>query len=563
MRIILVVLALALTAVGDIALWGLCNRPVSVPMPAGRLESLSYAPFRQGESPLSYDYASVAQIRQDLELVATRAKGIRTYTSLEGMQSVPKIAAKLGLTMTAGAWLGSVLSTNEEEVSALIADANRYPDTIKRVIVGNEVLLRNDLTPAQLAGYIRQVRLAIKQPVSYADVWEYWLKHPEIAEDVDFITIHILPYWEDDPVGVKHAAAHILAVYRLVQQRFPGKPILIGETGWPTAGRSRGPAVPGRVERAQFTAAFLALARQQHYDYNIVEAFDQPWKSVLEGTVGANWGIFDVGRQLKSPPGQPIEENPAWLTDGAIAAALGLLPGLLLLRRRPSWRVVLAFAALSQLLAACLVWAGFTGFAHSYSDAADYWTGGKLVLETGFALAILGTAARVLIPPRYDGAPAGSVYEALARDGSLAAVGDGLHLVLTLVAAALGILLAADPRYRDFPIPDFLVPTLGLLAFKIIEFAKRGRAPLAYGSLFEASAEGCRTLPPSRALLRLSLVLAVVIPIAALVSVVREGLDNQEAMVWVGLFLLMTLPYLAALRRRAKAVNAQVARAAP
>lgn len=551
MRVLMIVLTLALAMAGDVALWGLGNRPAQVALPHEKLESLSYAPFRRGESPLTYDFPSVAQIRQDLALISTRARGIRTYTSLEGMEAVPRIAAKLGLTMTAGAWLGSVVSTNEEEVSALIAAANRYPKTIRRVIVGNEVLLRNDLTPAQLAGYIRQVRLAIKQPVSYADVWEYWLKHPEMAKDVDFITIHILPYWEDDPVGVKGAAAHILDVYRRVQKRFPGKPILIGETGWPTMGRSRGPAVPGRIEHARFMAAFLALARQQHLDYNIVEAFDQPWKSVLEGTVGANWGVFGANRKLKFPPGQGIEENPHWLDQGLIAACLGLLPALFWLRRRPHWRALAIFAALSQFLAACLVWAGASGFAASYTEAAEIWTGAKLVLETGFALAVLGTLARVLMSPD-EAEPTRSLYDALARDGSLAAVGDGLHLALTLLAILLGGLLALDPRYRDFPVADFLVPTLGLLAFKAIELWQRRRASLAYGSLFEASARHGRTLPPSRLLRRAAPVLAALLLLAALTSLIREGWQNREALSWIVLLLLMAPPYLALLRRPAR-----------
>ncbi len=89
-------------------------------------------------------------------------------------------------------------------------------ETINRVIVGNEVLLRGELPAEEIAAKLRQVRKAIKQPVSYADVWEYWLRHPQLAEDVDYITVHFLPYWEDDPVDVGGAMEHILAVYRKV-----------------------------------------------------------------------------------------------------------------------------------------------------------------------------------------------------------------------------------------------------------------------------------------------------------------------------------------------------------
>ena len=314
MRLIILVLGLMAAIAANFAGWYLPNRPLAMDRPwlDGPMTSLSFAPFRRGQSPLTRTYPTAAEIESDLKSLQGLAHGVRTYTSQEGMEIVPELAGKYGLTVIQSAWLGVEKPVNDAEVAALIDQANRHPDSIKRVIVGNEVLLRKDLPVDALAAYIRKVRQSIKQPVSYADVWEFWLKNPELAKDVDFITVHFLPYWEDFPIGVDGAMEHILAVRDIMQKAFPDKPILIGEVGWPSGGRDREKAVPSRSEEARFVNSFLNLARDKGLDYNLVEAFDQPWKAKLEGTVGARWGILDIDRQPKFRLGQPVVENPDW-----------------------------------------------------------------------------------------------------------------------------------------------------------------------------------------------------------------------------------------------------------
>src|SRR6185503_3850018 len=105
--------------------------------------------------------------------------------------------------------------------------------------VGNEALLRGEVSPVTLGEYIRDVKARVKMPVTYADVWEFWLRYAELASAVDFVTIHILPYWEDDPVSAAQAADHVAAVRQRVADHFPGKEVMIGEVGWPSAGRMR------------------------------------------------------------------------------------------------------------------------------------------------------------------------------------------------------------------------------------------------------------------------------------------------------------------------------------
>lgn len=65
-----------------------------------------------------------------------------------------------------------------------------------------------------------------------------WLAHPNLAKHVDFITVHIYPFWNG--VSIDDAIHFLDMKYRQVQAMFPGKPIVIGETGWPDAGPSQG-----------------------------------------------------------------------------------------------------------------------------------------------------------------------------------------------------------------------------------------------------------------------------------------------------------------------------------
>jgi exo-beta-1,3-glucanase (GH17 family) len=153
-------------------------------------------------------------------------------------------------------------------------------------VLGKEVLLRGEMTAADLAANIRSVKAQVKVPVTYADVWEYWLRNRDIYDAVDFVTIHILPYWEDIPIRARYAAAHVDSIRKRVAIAFPGKEILIGETGWPSAGRMREGALPSRANQARVVSEILDLAKRENFRVNLIEAYDQPWKRQLEGTVG-------------------------------------------------------------------------------------------------------------------------------------------------------------------------------------------------------------------------------------------------------------------------------------
>ncbi|MFA5982971.1 MAG: glycosyl hydrolase family 17 protein [Methylococcaceae bacterium] len=338
---------LALTIAINLLISWVNNQAIDVgfEVPDGKLTSLSFAPFRDGQNPLKKDIPRPEDIAEDIQLLADKTFSIRTYSSIDGLEIIPQLARQHGLSVIQGAWLTydkavdpatlnetartellKARKSNADEIAALIKSANENPDVVKRVIVGNEVLLRGDMSPELLVDYIHQVKQAVKQPVSYADVWSFYLKHPEVAKEVDFITIHILPYWEDEPLEVNAAIGHIEKIYQHVQQQvqamYPGKAILIGESGWPSHGKQRGWAIPSVVNEAKFVRGLIQVSKQNGFDLNIVEAFNQSWKSSLEGVVGANWGLFSADRKPVFPLTGKVMETPNWLIHCVLSSII-------------------------------------------------------------------------------------------------------------------------------------------------------------------------------------------------------------------------------------------------
>jgi exo-beta-1,3-glucanase (GH17 family) len=436
---------------------------VGADVPSGKLNSLSFAPFREGQGPIDEKFPTAEQIDSDLRLMGETTHSIRTYASAEGsMPVIPALAQKHGLKMIQGAWLGGLKADNKIEVDEVIRSANANPDVVNRVIVGNEVLLRGDLKPDQLIEYIREVKKAVKQPVSYADVWSMYMKYPELIKEVDFITIHILPYWEDEPITVEEAPKHIERIFKQVQKEAeaiaPGKPILIGESGWPGEGRQRGWSVPSVVNEAKFIRALIEVANRNGFDYNIVEAFNQSWKSEMEGVVGANWGLFSVDRKEVFPLTGKVYENPDWFKGMAASAIL------LLLIVAYSWKslqtlsstqlaVFLAFSQiLTWLLASMVEHLWYT----SYSD----WQRFTTLLIVGLNAIMAG-----LILQRGYGLLAN-----MAVNQKTGAWIYTLYIVFAAYAAYKTFGLALNGRYISFPTVAIFIPVIGSAGLMLISY---------------------------------------------------------------------------------------------
>lgn len=315
MRISTVIVAF-LFAVVTFCLWALINRPTEVVPWPDEVVGFAFSPFQAGQDAVINVMPSVEQIRTDVQLLADKARALRTYSSLRELSEVPAIAAEHDMDVILGVWLGLDEQANNDEINAAIRLANTYSN-ITSVMVGNENILRGEFDVDEMAVYLERVRTGIQQPVSTAEPWHVWIRYPELVDHVDFITVHMLPYWEGIHVDV--AVDYIVDKMEQIKAAFPDKEILIGEVGWPSDGRTRESAVATTANEALFLRRFLHRAKQENYQYFLMEAFDQPWKAQNEGGVGAYWGVYDVERRPKFSFEEPIVRLPNWYFLAAIS----------------------------------------------------------------------------------------------------------------------------------------------------------------------------------------------------------------------------------------------------
>lgn len=436
--------------------WWWLGRPVAMPATgtAGeKLQCVSYAPFRGIQSPLRSDtYIAAAQIEDDLVRLKALTDCIRTYSTEHGLEQVPEIARRVGLKVIQGLWLSSNPEKNRQQVESVVKLIKQFPDVIQSVVVGNEVLLRGELSADNVAAFLREVKSRTGAPVTYADVWEFWLRHRDLGSAVDFVTIHILPYWEDFPIPAANAAAHVEQIRERMAAAFPGKEILIGETGWPSAGRMREGALPSLINQALVLQEVLAVAKRKGYRVNVIEAFDQPWKRQLEGTVGGYWGLFDdATRQAKFDWGRPVSNHPAWMQQAAFGAAFAVLIFVAAVWGRQKDASLVRRAGVAVI---ALAGGGMIGWAVELMSYESLGIGGWFRSGALVALAVLTPVTMAFVLDRGEWLP--SFADILSRRGGAAVsrtewMAGFLVVATTVIALQVALGLVFDPRYKDFP----------------------------------------------------------------------------------------------------------------
>ena len=342
-----VVAVLLFVTAAHAALWGLLQEKQSAPDFRGLLPSVSYAPFEPGHTVA--DVAGDSEkVRSDLKKLSSLTRAVRLYSSTEGNELVPPIAAEFGLKVMVGAWIDRDSNRNNREIEAAIDLARRNSNVIG-LVVGNETVYRGEqipienlgsvpetgLEPGEVAELLREENERVREaeaqpengraealkmaraennvqrlikliqrmkksvnnvPVTTGEIWNIWRDHPKLGDSVEFIAAHVLPYWEN--FTDKQAVDQAVAMFKLLRDQFPGKRIMIAEFGWPSAGYNLRNADPGTFQQASVLRDFVTRAEAIGMDYNIVEAIDQPWK-FFEGGVGPYWGILNADREPK------------------------------------------------------------------------------------------------------------------------------------------------------------------------------------------------------------------------------------------------------------------------
>jgi len=389
MRKLNILVCIAVAAI-FISCWAFLNKPENEPPWPKRIQGFSFSPMRPGNDPVKHVLPSESEIEADLKLLSGKTNAVRTY-SVEGvLAKIPELAAKYDLNVTLGAWIGPDLKENERQLEEVIRLAKENYQNVIRVIIGNEAILRGEVTVKQLDGYLERAQKALNVPVSTAEPWHVWIQHPELADHVDFIATHMLPYWEG--VRLDDAVDYIIDRYNTLTRNFPDKLVVIGEVGWPSNGRKRGGAVASTANEATFLRRFLAKAEELGYVYYVMEAFDQVWKQKnSEGAVGAYWGVYDANRQPKFPFTSPIVSIPEWHTLAAVSVAIAIICFTLLVvdSKTLKLRGRGFLASIAFIAATGVVWI-------VYSYSRQYLTSSSILVGILMSIGLLGVVIVVL-----------------------------------------------------------------------------------------------------------------------------------------------------------------------
>jgi cellulose synthase/poly-beta-1,6-N-acetylglucosamine synthase-like glycosyltransferase/exo-beta-1,3-glucanase (GH17 family) len=475
-----VVAVLLLVTAAHAALWGILQDKQQAPDFHGMLPSASYTPFEPGHT---VDVAADSEkIRADLKQFSTITRAVRLYSSTEGNELVPPIAAELGMKVMVGAWIDKDGNRNNRDIDAAINLARKNSNVIG-IVVGNETIFRGDQIPIENLGpqtdippdpaettrilheesqrledakaqpadkraeaekwavaennvhrlikVIQRVRKSVNGiPVTTGEIYSVWSEHPELASNVDFIGAHVLPYWEQ--YSSAEAVDQAINRYQFLRNQFPGKRIMIAEFGWPSNGYNLGKADPGPFQQASVLRNFVNRAEAIGMEYNIVEAIDQPWK-YFEGGVGPYWGMFTAAREPKFSWVGPIV-NPDYWKLATIALLVGILMSLPILRlAEPTMMQTLVLSAAANGVGAWVA----TVFA--------FWDSHYFVLGSAFAL----TLGVILLVPL--------VLIAMARIEEIAAVAFG-HPPRRLITKTATLAPASIGENLTFPKVSIHIP---------------------------------------------------------------------------------------------------------
>jgi exo-beta-1,3-glucanase (GH17 family)/GT2 family glycosyltransferase len=445
-----VVAVLLLVTAAHAALWGFFQDRQQAPDFTGVLPSVSYTPFEPGHNAAADPAADAETVRTDLKKLSTVSRAVRLYTSTEGSELVPPIAAELGMKVMLGVWIAKDIDRNDREIDAAI-DLARHNSNVIGIVVGNETIftdlqipLENLVAPAErdasvgefqrieaeevqrikdaeaapekdrekaiewakaennahrLIRLIQRVKKSVNGvPVTTGDIYSVWSEHPDLGYAADFIAAHVLPYWER--FSSTEAVDQAIDRYNSLRKQFPGKRIMIAEFGWPSAGYNLGKAVPGLFEQATVLRNFVSRAQAIGVDYNIVEGIDRPWK-YFEGGVGPYWGVLKYDGDAKFSWTGPIV-NPDYWKLAAIALLVGILMSLPIL-------------ALVQptILQALTLSAAANGVGAWVATVFAFWNGHYFVFGSSFAL----TLGLILLVPL--------ILIAMARVEEIAAIAFG------------------------------------------------------------------------------------------------------------------------------------------
>jgi len=259
-----------------------------------KIHGITFSPYTEGQGPGTQ--IGEEQIRERLKFIQPYVRWVRSFSCTEGNELIPRIAAESGLKTMVGVWLDDDRENNEKELASAIELASAGHAGI--LAVGNEVLLRGELSEDELIDYIHRAKQAVPGvDVGYVDAYFKFVDHPRVTEACDVILANCYPFWESCPA--EYALLYMKDMYRRAVQAANGRKVIISETGWPNMGTPFWSAVPSVENAIKYFINTYQWAEEEGIEIFYFSAFDETWKVDKEGDVGAYWGLWDKDGNLK------------------------------------------------------------------------------------------------------------------------------------------------------------------------------------------------------------------------------------------------------------------------
>ena len=265
---------------------------------------INYGPFHlPGQNPQAPTFIPDSQIISDLGIISQHFTIIKTYgddTASNLYNVVPLATAHYPqLKVYQGVYESPQYNSNADTtyLDNAITLANTYANTVSAVVVGNECLPGDSnpaISPEQLIADLQYVKSRLKNgstkvttSLSFQGAQNYG---NQLKPYCDLMLVNIYPFYGKVSIENNAAIMNLIQAYNTFKQQFNGKQVIIGETGWPSAGNPEGAAIPSVANEETFTRQIFANANQLGATF-IFEAFDEPWL-IIQNSIGPHWGLW-------------------------------------------------------------------------------------------------------------------------------------------------------------------------------------------------------------------------------------------------------------------------------
>jgi glycoside/pentoside/hexuronide:cation symporter, GPH family len=260
------------------------------------LHGLCFSAYVEGQG--AGDQLLASDVGRRVDLLAPHTRWLRSFACTEGHEAIPRLARTKGLKTMVGAWISHDRERNEREIDALVRLGRE--GMVDIAVVGNEVLLRGELSEPELLAYVARVRSALPEEVlvGCVDAYFQFLERPALVAACDVLLPNCYPFWEGASIDV--AAQYLRRMHGLVKAAAgEDKPVVIAETGWPGHGQAVGAAVPSADHAMRYFIEVQQWRRTDGIKLFYFSSFDEPWKLKQEGAVGTQWGLWDKHERPK------------------------------------------------------------------------------------------------------------------------------------------------------------------------------------------------------------------------------------------------------------------------